>query len=262
MPGRWSSHEDLGFVCLSVHQVSKPQLFQWFLCHQLPERQTDRCQVEEENEGSAQAPGCHPTRDLVPTGLLLFRRRGRCPEPLLPPTHTPERAGSAWFCLGRQLSEAPAHLPDAPEPATRWPPSLPPHLPALSVRPYTPSRRAGHLGPPAMLRPNSEGSVGLCALATPPRNTNRPGNERHPSLESPQLSPLENHWTCFMQPGSSGLSKWKGDGDGRKVEKRGQLLALGDRGRAHWTALCTCWAISMQKARIHLKNKKSMRRAD
>lgn len=130
----------------------------------------------------------------------------RSPEPLPPPTHTPERAGSAWFCLGRQLSEAPAHLPDAPEPATRWPPSLPPHLPALSVRPYTPSRRAGHLGPPAMLRPNSEGSVGLCALATPPRNTNRPGNERHPSLESPQLSPLENHWSCFMQPGSSGLA--------------------------------------------------------
>lgn len=190
----------------------------------------------------------------------------RSPEPLPPPTHTPERAGSAWFCLGRQLSEAPAHLPDAPEPATRWPPSLPPHLPALSVRPYTPSRRAGHLGPPAMLRPNSEGSVGLCALATPLRTRTAP-EMSGTQASSPRSCP---HWrttgaaSCSQEARDllSGLSKWKGDGDGRKVEKRGQMLALGDRGRAHWTALCTCWAISMQKARIHLKNKKSMRRAD
>lgn len=28
--------EDSVFACLSIHQVSKPQLLQWFLCHQLP----------------------------------------------------------------------------------------------------------------------------------------------------------------------------------------------------------------------------------
>lgn len=27
---------NLAFVCFSSHQVSKPQFFQWFLCHQLP----------------------------------------------------------------------------------------------------------------------------------------------------------------------------------------------------------------------------------
>lgn len=85
-------------------------------------------------------------RDLVPTSLLLFRRRGRCPgaqSPSCLPLTGPERAGSALFWVGRQLTARTCRYPPLAGHHHCHPPSSAERVHPAPLRVSCP-RHAGH----------------------------------------------------------------------------------------------------------------------